>query len=68
MAKKIACREGLGNLPNRSDPLTDEEVEELFNCSVTGEQSPMAITNAMAVFLFYMVRRMMNYIAIALVM
>ena len=49
-AKKQLHRDGLGNLPNRADPLTDKEVFKIFEDRVAGIHSPQALTNAMAIF------------------
>ena len=36
---------GYGNKPNASDELTDEDINKLFDCSLLGVHSPLAVVN-----------------------
>ena len=36
---------GYGNKPNASDELTDEDINKLFDCSLLGVHSPLALVN-----------------------
>ena len=42
-------KSGLGNLPERSDELTPEELDVLFNKKVMGWHNPRALQNCIAV-------------------
>ena len=56
-AKKQLHRDGLGNLPNRADTLTGKEVFKIFEDRVAGLHSPIALTNAVAIFTLWFGRR-----------